>query len=329
MGIMAKRKDARDKKTESPSSSATIETLMTNAATIVAAIEQGAAAAATHSATIDSTQPSDDTAMKDPPVALAESPPLSPGEPAADAADRAGAAPIALMPRASTSSMADAPPPPAAEPERATISAAPPRANDVPTRGNRFALLAASVALAASIGALAGSFASVGLTDRLHGAPAGAQAGADGIRALKDEIAALQASNKTLGDELAGLRTGVGTWQRTTTAQLGKLTERSDGDAARVTKTTEAIDRIERRLAAAGQGDITGTITPPATKPAIIDGWTLRRVYDGFALIRGRFGEIEVEPGAYVPGIGRIEDIHREDGRWVVVTSRGLIVARR
>jgi hypothetical protein len=29
-----------------------------------------------------------------------------------------------------------------------------------------------------------------------------------------------------------------------------------------------------------------------------------------------------------LPGLGRIENIRRQDGRWVVVTSKGLILAR-
>ena len=49
-------------------------------------------------------------------------------------------------------------------------------------------------------------------------------------------------------------------------------------------------------------------------------GWVLRRVYDGAALIEGRDGIIEVEPGVVAPGLGRIEGIKRQDGRWVVVT---------
>jgi len=53
-----------------------------------------------------------------------------------------------------------------------------------------------------------------------------------------------------------------------------------------------------------------------------------RNVFDGIALVQGRFGLIEVEPGDVVPGIGRIDTIRRQDGRWVVVTSKGLIVAR-
>ena len=69
---------------------------------------------------------------------------------------------------------------------------------------------------------------------------------------------------------------------------------------------------------------------PPTTlKPPTVPGYVLRRVYDGAALIESRNGMIEVEPGIMVPGLGRIEDIKRQDGRWVVITSRGIIAAAR
>ena len=68
---------------------------------------------------------------------------------------------------------------------------------------------------------------------------------------------------------------------------------------------------------------------PPTTlKPPILQDYVLRRVYDGAALIEGRHGIIEVEAGIVAPGLGRIEAIKRQDGRWVVVTARGLIVQR-
>jgi hypothetical protein len=37
---------------------------------------------------------------------------------------------------------------------------------------------------------------------------------------------------------------------------------------------------------------------------------------------------MEVEPGDNLPGLGRIEAIRRQDGRWVVVTSKGVILTR-
>ena len=62
-------------------------------------------------------------------------------------------------------------------------------------------------------------------------------------------------------------------------------------------------------------------------KPATVDGWLLRDVYGGVALVEGRAGLREVAPGEYVPGVGEIRSIERRGRSWVVVTSRGLIQA--
>ena len=59
-----------------------------------------------------------------------------------------------------------------------------------------------------------------------------------------------------------------------------------------------------------------------------LEDWVLRDVAYGGALIGGRRGTYEVYAGDMIPGLGRVDAIRRQDGRWVVVTSRGLIVAR-
>jgi hypothetical protein len=61
---------------------------------------------------------------------------------------------------------------------------------------------------------------------------------------------------------------------------------------------------------------------------SVVDGWILRNVSGGSALVEGRPGLIQVMPGDSLPGVGRVETIKREDGRWVVVTTGGLIVSR-
>ena len=71
----------------------------------------------------------------------------------------------------------------------------------------------------------------------------------------------------------------------------------------------------------------------PAPKPEIarlptVEGWVLRDVGNGSALIESRRGMFEVYAGDPIPGLGRIDAIRKQDGRWVVVTSKGLIVAR-
>ena len=54
----------------------------------------------------------------------------------------------------------------------------------------------------------------------------------------------------------------------------------------------------------------------------------LREVSHGAALIEGRQGIYEVYAGDPVPGLGRVDAIRKQDGRWVVVTSKGLVVSR-
>jgi hypothetical protein len=163
----------------------------------------------------------------------------------------------------------------------------------------------------------------------------------DEIRALKDSIVQLRAHTKSLNDNLASLKTTV----TTTTAMANQQNS----------KVAETLDRIEKAqaeqkklMASQAAPETTGSINnqaqkqaaaaptvpmvlgdPPTTlKPPILQDYVLRRVYDGAALIEGRHGIIEVEPGIIAPGIGRIEAIKRQDGRWVVVTARGLIVQR-
>jgi hypothetical protein len=213
------------------------------------------------------------------------------------------------------------------------------------TRVRRLLPFAASIAIAAAAGAMAGTLATAGLNALWAGAPMTSQT-AD-AKPLHDAIARLNA-------ELAALKSAIDTSGKTSSAQLIKLSDRFDKyeraqaePAAKLAKLTDTVDRIERRAptsqAAAGH-DVTGsiaapTIAAPATQPAaepakasgppVLDGWKVRSVYNGAALIQGRLGSVvEVEPGDTLPGLGRIETIRRQDGRWVVVTSKGLIVAR-
>jgi hypothetical protein len=67
-------------------------------------------------------------------------------------------------------------------------------------------------------------------------------------------------------------------------------------------------------------------ITPTAeTRPTTIEGWTLREVVDGTAVIEGPNGVWKVTPGQTVPGVGRVESIVRWGNRLIVATSSGLI----
>ena len=64
--------------------------------------------------------------------------------------------------------------------------------------------------------------------------------------------------------------------------------------------------------------------------PPVLNGWVLREVFNGSAMVENeRMGMFEVVPGANLPGVGRVETIRRQDGRWVVMTPKGMIVSQR
>ena len=73
----------------------------------------------------------------------------------------------------------------------------------------------------------------------------------------------------------------------------------------------------------------TAKIAPvPETRPTTIEGWTLREVVDGTAVLEGPNGIWRARRGDTVPGVGRVEFMVRWGNRWIVATSRGLISTR-
>ena len=58
----------------------------------------------------------------------------------------------------------------------------------------------------------------------------------------------------------------------------------------------------------------------------MVDGWAVRDVYDGAAILENRKRRIvEVAPGDTLPGVGRVEAVERRGHEWVVVTRQGLV----
>lgn len=201
------------------------------------------------------------------------------------------------------------------------------------SRSNRFAMLAASVAFAGALGAMAGA---LGTSVFARPGPAAeTPLAAIELTSVRDSIASLRT-------ELSAIKSGVESSNRNANAQFARFTERLEridraqaAPAAQLKQAMEAIDRLERRAQA--QGDASGSLRPqpaaamPAAEPPpqpVIDGWVVRHVSRGVAVIQGRrIGAIEVEAGDIVPGVGRIESIRRQDGRWIVLTSKGVIAS--
>jgi hypothetical protein len=63
----------------------------------------------------------------------------------------------------------------------------------------------------------------------------------------------------------------------------------------------------------------------PETRPATIEGWTLRDVTNGTAVLEGPNGTWRAARGDTVPGLGRVDSIFKWGNRLMVATSKGLI----
>ena len=152
-----------------------------------------------------------------------------------------------------------------------------------------------------------------------------------------EEIQALKENVVQARVDLAALKASIDAGNRGAATQFTKITERIERmernaaePAAKLNKAVESIERIARAEGAASLKDVTASIAPreaAAAKPSSLEGWVLRDVYRGTAFLEGRNGIIEVEQGDLVPGLGRIDAIRKQDGRWVVVTSKGTIAA--
>ena len=206
----------------------------------------------------------------------------------------------------------------------------------------RLAAMAAVVALAAGAGALGGALATASF-----GHPGGDAASTAGNHALEASVARIDADVAALKASVEHTsKMGISQFNKTSD-RLDKLEKAQAEPAAKLARLSEAVEKLHAAppapAAAAGSQaaskDITGSVTPAA--PALvaapnaevarlptINDWILRDVSHGGALIEGRRGVYEVYAGDPVPGLGRIDAIRRQDGRWVVVTSRGLIVER-
>jgi hypothetical protein len=63
----------------------------------------------------------------------------------------------------------------------------------------------------------------------------------------------------------------------------------------------------------------------PETKPDTIEGWIVRDVFGGTAILEGPDGTWRAARGDTIPRVGTIESIVRWGNRWIIVTNAGLI----
>ncbi len=190
--------------------------------------------------------------------------------------------------------------------------------------------IVALVAVAALVGAVGGSLAATGL-----GHVIGKDAPAAAAVTTADELKSAREAITRLESQVAALKADADKTSRTRSAQIGKLGERldkaekaHDDTAGRLAKLAEAQDK-ERKAAAA---DVTGSVpkTAKASDGArVVEGWRLNRIVRGGAEVEFDGVRYAVYPGDPLPGVGTVSGLKRiEDGRWALVTSKGLIIGR-
>jgi hypothetical protein len=215
-------------------------------------------------------------------------------------------------------------------------------------RQRRISMVAAVIALAAVTGAIGGSLATAGIghlfgVDDNRTTVGQARALEGSVMRIDADIAALKVTSERAGKQIASL-------SAKSTDRFDKLENAQAEPAAKLAKLSETVEKMRATpapapapvvtpVASVPAKEVTGSInapapTPmPAPKPEIarlptLDGWVLHDVANGGATIEGRQGIFEVYAGDPVPGLGRVDAIRKQDGRWTVVTSKGLIVAR-
>jgi hypothetical protein len=187
-------------------------------------------------------------------------------------------------------------------------------------RHRRYAMLAASVVVAAAIGAVVGVAASGGF---YRPAPVS-------VAGLEENKAAQQ-SIVRLSKEIGTLKASLEAANKSANAQFTKLTERLSRESAEITGAIKPPQTVPP--AAQASAPLPPSRPAPAAeaprRPAIVTDWTIRETRDGYVYVQGHGDVYQVVPGAPLPGLGPVEQIRRQDGRWVVVTPKGIIVSMR
>lgn len=231
----------------------------------------------------------------------------------------------------------------------------------------RLRRIAAIALIAGTSGAIAGALATFGLSSAMHAsAPPLATADADTLRAelakLETQLAALKVNadhlTMTSANQFATIGARVGKVEATAAdagATIARLAAAAPaaatvlpaaaaplptprplpaGAAATLPQLNAAPETTASIAAPAAndikpKGDLKSDYKTAERKPPVVDGWVLTSVgRRGGAIVANRSGFYEVYPGDPLPGVGRVEGIRQQDGRWVVVTPKGVIVRR-
>jgi len=200
-------------------------------------------------------------------------------------------------------------------------------------RARRNAMRAATLVIAAGLGAMAGVLS----THVLPSAPPKQDV------ASLEERQAMQKSIVLLAKEVTALKSNVDKAEKSMQTQVVKISARVDAakrEAAREDKHDTIVtgsiaapaSTASKTVAAATAATITAPLPQP--RPAVtqaaqvVKGWSAYVAPDGAVLVEQQGGDLfQVSTGAPLPGLGRIKAIRRDGAHVEVVTAKGIIVS--
>jgi hypothetical protein len=184
-------------------------------------------------------------------------------------------------------------------------------------RHKRYALLAASVAIAAALGAVVGAAATGAFSK-----PAVVEAAAEESKATQQTVA-------RLAQEITGLKASLDAASKSASSQIAKIGERLNREGANVTNSINPPQTVPTTPQAPVPPRSSAAAASHASRLPIVTNWSIRETRDGYIYVQGHGDVYQVIPGAPLPGLGPVEKIERQDGRWLVVTPKGIIVSMR
>jgi len=183
-------------------------------------------------------------------------------------------------------------------------------------RHKRYALLAASIMIAVVVGAVTGAATMGGFS----------KAPPVDVAAV-EENKAMQQSVARLTKEITGLKASLDAANRSASSQIAKISERLNRETTNVTGSVPPQTQAAPPAPPAMRPELAASAMKP--RLSIVPDWTIREARDGFVYVQGHGDIYQVVPGAPLPGLGPVEQIKRQNGRWLVVTPKGIIVSMR
>jgi hypothetical protein len=186
-------------------------------------------------------------------------------------------------------------------------------------RHKRYALLAASVAIAAALGGIIGAAATGSFST-----PATQTAAIQDRKAMEESIG-------RLAKEVTTLKSNLDAANKAAHSQIAKISERIDRTASAelVTGSISAPQTVAPLPTPRPAPRVAAVETQSPARAQVVQGWSIRDARDGYVYVQGNGDVFQVVPGAPLPGLGPVESVTRRDGRWVVTTPRGIIVSMR